>query len=161
MTTPFSSREVRRLDYLEQNAKAPPTPQPYGRNQQAPPFRRTETRESLDFSRRGSNSQQGGRPARKCYECRSPDHLVRACPCRQPAPTETTTEPNLTETANLRYISGGSNAYLPLMIHGKSVMAVVDTGSDLSLVPTSMVRPRLHEIWSRRSNSLTLQTELR
>ena len=109
---PVTDAILRRLDYLEQNAKAPPMPQPYGRNRQAPPFRRTETREPSDFSRRGPNGQGGGRPVRKCYECRSPDHLARACPYRQPAPTEMTTEPTQTEAANLRYISGDEQCIL-------------------------------------------------
>src|SRR5678816_2118890 len=44
------------------------------------------------------------------------------------------------ESASARYIKGSSSAYLPLRVNGRNVLALVDTGSEMSLIPASAIR---------------------
>lgn len=43
---------------------------------------------------------------------------------------------------NLFYIPGNTNAYLQMRIHGKKLLALIDSGSDVSLLPARLVQKR-------------------
>ena len=82
----------------------------------------------------------------RCFECREVGHHGRSCPNRQRTPPEASNERDPEETepksVDVRYIHGGTSAYLPLIVNGQSRMAVIDTGSQQSLVPASLVHAR-------------------
>lgn len=42
----------------------------------------------------------------------------------------------------MRYVSGSTNAYLPLQVNGRHTLALIDTGIEMSLAPSSLVRSR-------------------
>ena len=50
----------------------------------------------------------------------------------------------------MRYVEGSTNAYVSVRINGKDLSALVDTGSELSLAPASIVRNKD----LRRSNQI-------
>jgi len=45
-----------------------------------------------------------------------------------------------TAAVTLSHVEGSNNAYLSLRVNGKKILALIDTGCELSLVPASLVR---------------------
>lgn len=68
---------------------------------------------------------------------------ARQCPHRQETSAEEPVHENSAENepANVRYVDGSAYAYLHLKINGKLMTVLVDTGSEMSLVPSSFVNP--------------------
>lgn len=97
---------------------------------------------SIGKERRVRSGRHGGwhsnseRPARRCYLCDDHTHLAKECPY----PRQQSTGP--TQDTHLHHVQGCSNAYLPLRVRGKSVRALIDSGSQMSLVPARLVRPK-------------------
>ena len=74
---------------------------------------------------------------RKCWQCSMPGHMARNCPYSQPVTDATPTEP-----VNNYQIMGSSHAYVETVIGNKATLALLDSGSQLSIAPSSLVRPR-------------------
>lgn len=83
---------------------------------------------------------QERRPGR-CYECNQFGHYARECRRRQEDP-QGVTDGTPAEPGRVRYVEGNSYAYLPVTVHGRSTAALLDSGSEMSLAPASLVRPR-------------------
>lgn len=133
----------RRVEQMEQMANRPPRP-PRPRYPAAywPP--QPPTYPNNQFS--GTNAydnrpQQLTGNDRRCYECQAPDHFARNCPMRagatnyQPGPTEAP------DVGRAFHIKGSNCAYLPVQIYGRQRMALLDSGSNMSLAPATFVRP--------------------
>src|SRR6218665_637613 len=84
-----------------------------------------------------------------CPQCGSNAHLVctypyqRADAIRAPpdaAPQEYRPEPR--PSFQSRYVPGSDSGYLKVALHGKTIFALLDSGSQTSLCPQKLIRPR-------------------
>ena len=80
------------------------------------------------------------RPNNRCYHCNQPGHIQRNCPQRSSLAETPEIAHDAQDTANARYIQGSSNAYLPMRVNGQNVLSLIDSGSEMSLIPASLVR---------------------
>ena len=92
-----------------------------------------------------SNRRSGHRDNR-CYECHGTGHFARSCPLRRGEQLDNSEERGQAttegESANVCYVQGSTNAYLSLRVHGSRLNALIDTGSELSLAPASIIHRR-------------------
>src|SRR6218665_1709653 len=76
-----------------------------------------------------------------CYECRALDHFARNCPRRRVANDNQHGPAEAPDVGRSYHIKGSNCAYLPVQIYGRERMALLDSGSNMSLAPATIVRP--------------------
>ena len=102
------------------------------------------------WNRNGNNGrfrnqrQNLPRQSQLCFECGQPGHFARVCPSRQRGPPFEPEVAQEQEPSTLRHVMGSNNAYLALKVNGKSTFALLDTGSELTLAPASLVKKGGH-----------------
>ena len=110
------------------------------------------------WNRNGNNGrfrnqrQNVPRQSQLCFECGQPGHFARVCPSKQREQPFVAEGLNDQEPSTLRHVMGSNNAYLALKVNGKSTFALLDTGSELTLAPASLVKRE-----DIRSSSQTLR----
>lgn len=72
------------------------------------------------------------RAEKPCYNCQSIEHLRRSCSYQRPN--------HYGAPANLYHIPGNSNAYLSMKLHGRNILCLLDTGSQVCLSPSRYIR---------------------
>jgi len=123
------NKEVGRLRHIEQvrNISSTPTPQ------QASPFQ--------------NHPEYTTSIQRNCYNCGLPGHLARACPHHRYRREERATQSSDTQSSPFR-ISGTSvnenppgkySSYLSARVGNHLCECLLDTGSEISLIPSSLV----------------------
>jgi len=119
------SKEVGRLRLLEERRKEA------GESSNGPPPAATQS------SNAASPEQPVGRPPRRCFHCQGVGHFIRDCEQRKKAQCEqskgVTAQPQHSNEA------ARGQTYLRLVVNGKSSKCLLDTGSDVTLLPTSLV----------------------
>ena len=118
---------------------APPTP-----DRDAGPFTGewTAANNRPDATQRGQRYGGRGRGRGEgvtCYRCRRPGHIARFCPESEPtgdahAPTAAQPGNGTVPTANRRVLPARS-AYLPICIGGHPCWCLLDSGSEVSIIP--------------------------
>ena len=107
----------------------------------------TRTQGAVDLPAARSRRQR--RPAITCYGCGGQGHYRRQCPSRQGNRPVELVSPGTTVAAN-RHIKGQSGLYLRMKIGKKWCLALVDTGSEITLVPRSLVEGAVLEASNQR-----------
>ena len=77
----------------------------------------------------------------RCFDCNEFGHYARECQRRNevfPAAEEADVDEG---TTNVHYVEGSTCAYLPVRVNGRSTVALIDSGSEMSMAPASYVRP--------------------
>src|SRR6218665_2093544 len=137
----------RRMDDLERvvtalhNLKPVTAPQP---TRVTPESASTLTSQPLPSQyplTQSTRNQQNSRGVR-CYECNRQCHYARNCITRRETAPEAAEETTTTEEPTfVNHVQGSTFGSLPVNVHGKSTVALIDTGSEMSLSPSSLVRP--------------------
>jgi hypothetical protein len=83
-----------------------------------------------DSSRKAEKAMKG-----VCFGCGQPGHFKRNCPQLPPS----TTDPRPTSPQNNRHIAGFRSAFLPATIFGRERWCLLDSGSEVSVVPSRYV----------------------
>ena len=96
-----------------------------------------------------TRSRRQRRPAITCYSCGGQGHYRRQCPRKQGNRPVELVSPGATMAAN-RHIKGQSGLYLRMKIEKKWCLALVDTGSEITLVPRLLVEGAVLEASNQR-----------
>ena len=96
-----------------------------------------------------TRSRRQRRPAITCYGCGGQGHYRRQCPNKQDSRPVKLVSLGATVKTN-RHIKGQSGLYLRLKIGKKWCLAMVDTGSEITLVPRSLVEGAVLETSNQR-----------
>jgi hypothetical protein len=126
------SKEIGRLRHLEQLRSTATQP---GIQNSWPPQRRQPT-------------AQPSANGRSCFNCGDPSHFARNCPVRQQTRRNGDTEVSATDQDAIRangVTKGGLHTekgavYLRTEVEGRSCDCLLDTGSELSILPAFIVR---------------------
>ena len=142
-------RRLEQLESLVETLRRPSTTAmaDSGLVQFAPTFNRSGgqpvPRPKKDF---GGSKRTFGRRAVRCYDCQGAGHFARDCPERQPVTTGLehgqTPPESVSEPSHVRFVEGSTNAYVPVKVNGRDLLALIDTGSELSLAPASLVHTK-------------------
>ena len=92
--------------------------------------------ETISYARRQSDLQTG------CYNCGEEGHFIARCP-HPPVRTEneaTRTSGGIPASVT-NHIKGEKGAYLKVSIQGRKFHALLDTGSEISLIPIDAIPP--------------------
>jgi predicted aspartyl protease len=95
-----------------------------------------------------------------CYGCGQPGHLVRNCPGQGQLQMPAATDDDLPVVGRVNHVQGSRNAYLTVQVNGTPTHALVDTGCEVCLVPTTMVRA-IDVVRSRQRLAAANGTEIR
>jgi transposase InsO family protein len=86
------------------------------------------------------NLPEGPRPNRNCYNCGQSNHLARSCPLKNSGQSANGAALPTTATRSVNYhVAGARSAYLPVRIQGRKRYCLLDTGSEVSVLPDSYV----------------------
>jgi hypothetical protein len=81
---------------------------------------------------------------RACYNCGQSDHIARFCPLNNPRPQTSEIAPPVPAAPAANYhVKGARSAYLAVKIQGLKRWCLLDTGSEVSVVPASFVSPNI------------------
>src|ERR1043165_1249582 len=99
---------------------------------------------SFDRTRKARKSRKYNpeRSKKRCFACGQLGHYVKTCPQNLSSPFRPREEEDTAEQATLHQVKGSNTAYLSLRVNGKPTLALVDTGSELSIAPASLVQSK-------------------
>lgn len=94
-------------------------------------LRNTASPSGRPFRQHRWNNNRAHRSEDRFYQCGGQGHYARSC---QNAPLTDSNEPKQSteQVSQVCYVNGSTFAYLPVRVSGRSTVALIDTGSELS-----------------------------